>query len=80
MLTRTIATLVCCLSLSVAWSSAAAANELILDDAGRVVVEIDDEGRRTNYAYHPNGQVSRIAYSDGRVEEFDDQGNPVPSD
>lgn len=76
MVARGLATFLTCIFVCVVgWP--AAAGEVVLDEKGRVVVEIDDEGRRTHYAYHPNGQISRIAYPDGRVEEFDDRGNPI---
>lgn len=76
MVSRSLAAIVACILLVGAWSPAQA-GDLVLDEAGRVVVEIDDEGRETHYAYHPNGRISRIAYPDGRVEQFDDQGNPI---
>lgn len=74
---RSFRIIACSALIAMLWGGAAAGDELVLDDRGRVVVEIDDEGRETHYAYHPNGQVSRIVYPDGRVEAFDASGDPV---
>ena len=72
-----VAALSCLLLWGAGWAPNALADEVVHDEAGRIVVEIDTQGGETHYAYHPNGEIRRIAYPDGSVEEFDEQGNPA---